>query len=139
MIPRDYVTVWRTTAPWVEDAQVEQDLVISRALVEMFSHPVLARSLAFRGGTALYKLYLTPAARYSEDIDLVQVEAGPAGRVMDAIKAGRAVTEALLSRLPVGRGKAGSWRWAHQPRNGPPKARVLAAAERPKGNVVLVS
>ena len=36
------------------------------------------RSLAFRGGTALYKLYLTPAARYSEDIDLVQVEAGPA-------------------------------------------------------------
>ena len=91
MIPRDYVTAWRPTAPWVEDAQVEQDLVISRALVEMFSHPVLARSLAFRGGTALYKLYLTPAARYSEDIDLVQVEAGPAGWV---------VTEALLSRLP---------------------------------------
>ena len=47
----------------------------------------LARSLAFRGGTALYKLYLTPAARYSEDIDLVQVQAGPAGAVMDAIQA----------------------------------------------------
>lgn len=87
MIPRDYVTAWRTTAPWVEDAQVEQDLVIGRSLVEMFSHPVLARYLAFRGGTALYKLYLTPAARYSEDIDLVQVEAGPAGAVMDAIQA----------------------------------------------------
>ena len=87
MIPRDYVTAWRATAPWVEDAQVEQDLVISRALVEMFSHPLLARSLAFRGGTALYKLYLTPAARYSEDIDLVQMEAGPAGSVMDAIQA----------------------------------------------------
>ena len=86
MIPRDYVTAWRTTAPWVEDAQVEQDLVISRALVEMFSHPLLDRSLAFRGGTALYKLYLTPAARYSEDIDLVQVQAGPAGAVMDAIQ-----------------------------------------------------
>lgn len=86
MIPRDYVTAWRATAPWIEDAQVEQDLVISRSLVEMFSHPVLARSLAFRGGTALYKLYLTPAARYSEDIDLVQVEAGPAGAVMDAIQ-----------------------------------------------------
>ena len=67
--------------------QVEQDLVVSRALVEMFSHPVLARSLAFRGGTALYKLYLTPAARYSEDIDLVQMEAGPAGAVMDPIQA----------------------------------------------------
>ena len=87
MIPRDYVTAWRAMAPWVEDAQVEQDLVISRALVDLFSHPLLARSLAFRGGTALYKLYLTPAARYSEDIDLVQVEAGPAGAVMDAIQA----------------------------------------------------
>lgn len=86
MIPRDYVTAWRATAPWVEDAQVEQDLVISRALVEMFLHPLLARSLAFRGGTALYKLYLRPPARYSEDIDLVQVEAGPAGAVMDAIQ-----------------------------------------------------
>ena len=53
----------------------------------MFSRPLLARSLAFRGGTALYKLYITPAARYSEDIDLVQVEAGPAGPVMDAIQA----------------------------------------------------
>ena len=87
MIPRDFVTAWRATAPWVEDAQVEQDLVISRALVEMFSHSLLARSLAFRGGTALYKLYLKPAARYSEDIDLVQTEGGPAGAAMDAIQA----------------------------------------------------
>ena len=87
MIPQDYVTAWRATAPWVDDAQVEQDLVISRALVEMFSQPLLGRCLAFRGGTALYKLYLTPAARYSEDIDLVQVEAGRAGPVMDAIQA----------------------------------------------------
>ena len=80
MIPRDYVTAWRATAPWVEDAQVEQDLVISRALVEMFSHPLLARSLAFRGGTALYKMYL--------------------GREWDAIVAARVVTEMLLPRLP---------------------------------------
>ena len=87
MIPRDYVTAWRATAPWVEDAQVEQDLVISRALVEMFSHTAACPVSCFRGGTALYKLYLTPAARYSEDIDLVQVEAGPAGAVMDAIQA----------------------------------------------------
>ncbi len=75
MIPRDYITEWRSEAPWIEDSQVEQDLVISRALVEMFSNPLVAQSLAFRGGTALYKLYLTPAARYSEDIDLVQIEA----------------------------------------------------------------
>lgn len=54
---------------------MEQDLVISRALVEIFSVPHLASSLAFRGGTALHKLFLRPAARYSEDIDLVQVRA----------------------------------------------------------------
>ena len=86
MIPRDYITEWRTRAPWIEDFQVEQDLIISRALVEMFSNSVLAEALAFRGGTALYKLYLTPPARYSEDIDLVQVVPEAAGPVMDAMR-----------------------------------------------------
>lgn len=71
MIPHDYITSWRPQAPWVQDIQVEQDLVICRALVELFSNPVIAQSLAFRGGTALYKLYIKPPARYSEDIDLV--------------------------------------------------------------------
>ena len=33
MIQRDFVTEWRGQAPWVQDVQVEQDLVISRALV----------------------------------------------------------------------------------------------------------
>ena len=86
MIARDYITEWRERAPWNEDFQVEQDLVISRALVEIFSDAVLTGALAFRGGTALYKLYLTPPARYSEDIDLVQVAPGPAGPVMDALR-----------------------------------------------------
>ena len=86
MIPQDYITQWRAHAPWNEDFQVEQDLVISRALVEIFSDPILAGALAFRGGTALYKLYLTPPTRYSEDIDLVQVEPGPAGPMMEALR-----------------------------------------------------
>jgi predicted nucleotidyltransferase component of viral defense system len=86
MIPRDYITEWRTNAPWVQDFQVEQDLIICRALVAIFNHPVLRDTLAFRGGTALYKLYLNPAARYSEDIDLVQVRAEPAGATMDALR-----------------------------------------------------
>lgn len=85
MIPRDYITEWRTEAPWVQDLQVEQDLVISRALVEIFNHPLLANALAFRGGTALYKLHLRPPARYSEDIDLVQIKAEPAGPLLDAL------------------------------------------------------
>ena len=87
MIPRDYVTEWRASAPWVQDFQVEQDLVISRALVALFSDGDLAATLAFRGGTALYKPFLRPAARYSEDIDLVQMRAGPIGAVMDKIRA----------------------------------------------------
>lgn len=86
MIPRDYITGWRTQAPWVEDFQVEQDLVISRARVEIFSNPVLNQALALRGGTALYKLHLRPAARYSEDIDLVQTKAEVAGPMMDALR-----------------------------------------------------
>ena len=83
MIPRDYITAWRAQAPWRLDAQVEQDLVISRAIVDLFSVPEVASSLVFRGGTALYKIYLTPPARYSEDIDLVQVRAEPIGETLD--------------------------------------------------------
>ncbi len=86
MIPRAHITAWRTHAPWSTDAQVEQDLVISRAIVEVFSEPMLAENLAFRGGTALHKLHLTPPARYSEDIDLVQVKAGPIGEIMTALR-----------------------------------------------------
>ena len=86
MIPRDYITSWRVHAPWATDAQVEQDLVISRALVELFRVPNLASALAFRGGTALYKLHLTPPPRYSEDIDLVQVGAEPIGDTLNLMR-----------------------------------------------------
>lgn len=86
MINRDFISEWRSEAPWLQSYQVEQDLVISRALVELFSNQTLHDSLAFRGGTALYKLQLKPAARYSEDIDLVQTRAEPAGPMMDAIR-----------------------------------------------------
>lgn len=41
MIPRDYITEWRAYAPWVQDSHVEQDLILSRALVEIYSHPLL--------------------------------------------------------------------------------------------------
>ena len=86
MIPADYVTQWRQRAPWIQDSQVEQDLLLSRALVEMFQRDTVADTLALRGGTALNKLHLAPAARYSEDIDLVQVVAGPIGPALDAAR-----------------------------------------------------
>lgn len=86
MIPADFIVEWRDQAPWVQSSQVEQDLVISRALVEIFADDHLARALAFRGGTALYKLHLTPAPRYSEDIDLVQKTAEPIGPTIDRLR-----------------------------------------------------
>lgn len=86
MIPRDYITEWRRQAPWIQDFQVEQDLIVSKALVNIFSDPVLSKAVAFRGGTALYKLYVKPPARYSEDIDLVQIKPEPAGPAMKALR-----------------------------------------------------
>ncbi len=77
MIPRRYIDEWRQNAPWPDNAQVEQDLVIERALVELFSDDLLRENLAFRGGTALHKIFLKPQVRYSEDIDLVQIKEGP--------------------------------------------------------------
>ena len=85
MIPRRYITEWKANAPWPTDAQVEQDLVIERALVALFSDPFLKEHAAFRGGTALHKIYLKPQARYSEDIDLVQIKEGPIKPILQAI------------------------------------------------------
>jgi len=86
MIPRADITAWRNVAPWQANEQVEQDLVISRSLVEIFSDDFLRENLAFRGGTALHKLYINPSARYSEDIDLVQIKAGPIGPIADRLR-----------------------------------------------------
>jgi len=77
MIPRRYIDEWKQNAPWPDNSQVEQDLIIERALVQIFSDDLLRSNLSFRGGTALHKLYLSPQARYSEDIDLVQTKEGP--------------------------------------------------------------
>jgi len=86
MIPQAYITAWRSKAPWQENFQVEQDLVIERALMAIYEDSFLKERLAFRGGTALHKLHLAPAARYSEDIDLVQIKSEPFGAVIDRLR-----------------------------------------------------
>jgi hypothetical protein len=78
VIPRANITAWRAVAPWADEAQVEQDLVLSRAMVELFGDERIASSFAVRGWHRLHKLALTEPARYSEDIDLVQVVAAGA-------------------------------------------------------------
>ena len=85
MIPRPHIAAWQEHAPWKSFAQIEQDLIISRMLVAIFSDDFLYKNLAFRGGTALHKLYLNPAPRYSEDIDLVQIKEGPIKPIMERL------------------------------------------------------
>lgn len=82
MIPEYFIQEWKEKAPWTEPYMVEQDLIICRAMISIFSDEFLASQLAFRGGTALHKLYLSPQPRYSEDIDLVQINPGPIKPIM---------------------------------------------------------
>lgn len=93
MIPKAYLNEWRQVVPWSQDEMIEQDLVISRLLVELFNHPHITNAVAFRGGTALYKLFSVDPIRYSEDIDLVQINAEPIGETITAI---RSVVDPLL-------------------------------------------
>ena len=86
MIPAAFIQAWSAKTPWPDARQVEQDLIISRALCDLFNAPSLKGKLAFRGGTAIHKLLFRPALRYSEDIDLVQTEAEPIGATVDAIR-----------------------------------------------------
>lgn len=86
MIPERYITEWSEQAPWVVNKFIEQDLIVCRTLVSIYSDAFLAKHLAFRGGTALGKLYLKPQPRYSEDIDLVQVQAEPIKETIDYLR-----------------------------------------------------
>lgn len=92
MIPRAAITAWAGVAPWPLPQQVEQDLVLSRLIVEIARHRDLGEALALRGGTCLNKLVLAQPARYSEDLDYVGVAPLPVGAVFDAL---RGITDAV--------------------------------------------
>ena len=95
MIPAQNIVAWGNVVPWADQRQVEQDLIISRALVDIFSDGMLRDALRFRGGTALNKLHFPAPLRYSEDIDLVRTSAGPIGPILDRL---RVVLEPWLGR-----------------------------------------
>jgi len=86
LIPAAYLREWSATTPWPDLRQVEQDLIICRALCDLFNDPFLAARIAFRGGTAIHKLLFKQPLRYSEDIDLIQTQAEPIGPTVDAIR-----------------------------------------------------
>jgi len=77
---------WRRVVPWSTDEQVEQDLVLSRLIVEIANHPLLGAELVFRGGTCFHKLWLDRPWRYSEDLDYVRRTGGGVGPILDAIR-----------------------------------------------------
>jgi len=86
VIPAAFLRAWSAVAPWPDLRQVEQDLIISRALCDLFAAPALQGKIAFRGGTAINKLLFQKPLRYSEDIDLVQIKAEPIGEIVNAIR-----------------------------------------------------
>jgi predicted nucleotidyltransferase component of viral defense system len=86
MIPNIFIENWSEHVKWQTPAQIEQDLIISRALIDLYSDPHIKETLVFRGGTALNKLFINPSSRYSEDIDFVQKHAVPIGQTIDDIR-----------------------------------------------------
>ena len=86
MIPEFAIREWSEHVPWDRVRTGRTDLLICRALTEIYKDEYLASHLAFRGGTALHKLFLSPQPRYSEDIDLVQINAEPIKETYDHIR-----------------------------------------------------
>jgi predicted nucleotidyltransferase component of viral defense system len=86
MIPMMNIVAWGNVVPWAEQRQIEQDLMISRAIINLFADPFLREQLRFRGGTALNKLHFPSPIRYSEDIDLVRTTPGPIGPILDRVR-----------------------------------------------------
>ncbi len=86
MIPRAAITEWNRLVPWPSVDQVEQDLVLSRLIIEIANDPLLGDELVFRGGTCLHKLVMPKPFRYSEDLDYVRVSHGPIGPILSALR-----------------------------------------------------
>ena len=86
MIENFHLDEWRQKAPWPTLNQIEQDLIISKALVSLYQDEHIKSVLAFRGGTALNKLFLDFPARHSEDLDFVQIRSEGIGQTLDNIR-----------------------------------------------------
>jgi predicted nucleotidyltransferase component of viral defense system len=84
-ITRRDVIAHQSFVPWPSQIQVEQDLLLCRAMVALFDDASLQSQIAMRGGTLLHKIHLAPASHYSEDIDLVVVGERPEGHIHKAL------------------------------------------------------
>lgn len=100
-LTRRDVLAHQTKVPWPTIEQVEQDLLLCRCMKSIFQDKFLRSQVAMRGGTLLHKVCMPPAARYSEDIDLVVVGDRPEGHIEKGLV--RVLEEVL------GRPKGFSW------------------------------
>ncbi len=85
-LTRRDIIAHQSEVPWPNQRQVEQDLLLCRAMTALFNDAFLATQIAMRGGTLLHKVHLAPASRYSEDIDLVVIGNRPDEHISKAIK-----------------------------------------------------
>ena len=86
MLPKAYIDQWKHYSTWQQNEFVEQDLILSKLLIDLFSSKLISEKLAFRGGTALHKLFLKIPYRYSEDLDFVQIKAGDIGTILTELR-----------------------------------------------------
>lgn len=126
MIPRAAVTAWGVNRPWPSVEAIEQDLLLARAIVEVYRHPLLREELAFRGGTCLHQIHLAQPRRYSEDLDFVRVSNTPIGPVYDAL---REVAEAMgITDVQTATGLYPKMRW-RAPATSDPQTRLRIKIE----------
>jgi predicted nucleotidyltransferase component of viral defense system len=92
-ITRQDILAHQAVVPWSTQHQVEQDLLLCRAMVALFDDAFLSSQIAMRGGTLLHKVHLAPPSRYSEDIDLVVVGTRPEEHIRRAVR--RVLTDVL--------------------------------------------
>ena len=85
MLSVNDIAAWGITHPWASADQVEQDLLLSRAICAIAANDYLGGELVFRGGTALHKLHLLSPLRYSEDLDYVRTTGGGIRRLTEEL------------------------------------------------------
>jgi len=86
MIPAAHLDAWQQHAPWPGEVDIEQDLIMSRLIVEIANDPLLRSELAFRGGTCLHKLHAREPLRYSNDLDYTRTTTGPIKEILTALR-----------------------------------------------------
>ena len=105
MIPRHEIDAAARQRPGWDTQQVEQDIVLTRLMVEVAADEYLADALVLKGGTCLHKLWLPEPWRYSKDLDYARTEDAPMGATFDALRAAGQRVGLDGARMRVNRGR----------------------------------